>query len=194
MRTAIFDIESFSLHADTGLLLCAVIKEYQSPQQREEVGECKPIVIRADDYWTWDKNRTNCKPTTKAVLEALDGFDIYVAHNGVFFDRSMLVSWALKYRLPVSLNFSKFVDPCQVSRRKLKLARNSLDKLIHWLDVPHEKTEILWTEWTKAAFEGRRKSMNYIVEHCIADVKALECVYDSVKRLVKGVDDQGSSR
>lgn len=193
MRTCIFDLETFSLHADTGLLLCAVIKEYQSPEQRSEVGQVKSKVFRADQYKTWKSNRTDCRPIVKDVIEALADYDIFVAHNGTFFDRSMLVSWALKYNLPVALRFAKFIDPCQLSRRHLKLARNSLDKLIHWLDVPQEKTDILWEEWMRASIEGSKKSMDYIVEHCVADVVALEMVYDKMRRLVKGIDEKGSS-
>lgn len=54
MRTAIFDLETSSPYADTGILLCAVIKEYRSKD--------KPTVIRADAFPEWKTNRANCKP------------------------------------------------------------------------------------------------------------------------------------
>lgn len=193
MRIAIFDIETFSLNADTGLLLCAVIKEYQTPQSRA-LGTLAPKVIRADSFPNWDKNRANCLPIVKAVLKELREYDIFVAHNGRFFDRSMLLAWAIKFNLPVSLRFSKFIDPCQLSRNHLKLGRNSLAKLIDWLDVPEEKTDIKWGEWMKASFNGNRRSMDYIVKHCEQDVFALELVFDRMKRLVKGIDESGSAR
>ena len=199
MKVAIFDLETFSLHADTGILLCAVIKEYGTDKP--------PVILRADQFPNWKNGRSNARPMAEAVIRALDGtldksgdcvegsegYDIFVAHNGTYFDRSMLISYALKYKLPVFLRFAKFIDPCQLSRRHLKLARNSLDKLIRWLDVEDEKTPILWEHWQKAAFDGNSKSLDYIVEHCVADVKALEGVYRKMKRLVKTVDEKGSS-
>lgn len=185
MRTAIFDLETFSLAADTGILLCAVVKEYRSKD--------KPIIIRADDYPEWKKDRSNVEPVLKATLKALENFDIYVAHNGQFFDKAMLTSWALKYRQPVALRFAKFIDPVLLARRHMKLTRNSLSSLLAFLGIPEKKTSIEWSHWMKAAFNGDRNSMNYIVEHCVVDVDLLEKAYEQTKRLVKGIDEKGSS-
>ena len=58
MRTAIFDLETFTLTADTGILLCASIKEY---------GRAGPIkTIRADEFPGWKRNRAN----SRAVFES----------------------------------------------------------------------------------------------------------------------------
>jgi len=185
MKTVIFDLETFSLSADTGILLCCAFKEYGSKE--------KPKVIRADSFATWENNRSNVKPVVEKVLEALEDYDIYVAHNGQYFDKPMLTSWGLKYSRRPTLRFAKFIDPVLLARRHMKLTRNSLSSLLAFLDIPEKKTSIEWNHWMRAAFEGRRKSMDYIVEHCVVDVDLLEKAYEKTKRLVKGIDERGSS-
>lgn len=185
MRTCIFDLETSSLYADTGILLCAVIKEYLSKDP--------PIVIRADSFKEWKTDRANPLPCVEATLKALEDFDIYVAHNGQFFDKTMLVSWALKFGKRVDLRFAKFIDPVMLARRHMRLSRRSLHNMLQFLEIPEQKTEILWKHWMQATLNGNSKSLNYIVDHCVADVVALEKAYDMTKRLVKGIDERGSS-
>lgn len=185
MKTAILDLETSSLFADTGILLCAVIKQYGTKD--------KPVVIRADQFPEWKTNRANVEPCVSATLKALEDFDIYVAHNGQFFDKTMLMSWAVQLGKRVDLRFSKFIDPVMLARRHMRLSRRSLHNLLQFLRIPEQKTDILWQHWMKATLNGDSKSLDYIVEHCIADVIALEKAYDQVKRLVKGIDERGSS-
>lgn len=186
MKTVIFDLETSSLYADTGILLCAVLKEYGSKE--------KPIVIRADQFPAWEKCRSDCSEIALETLRRLEDYDIYVAHNGQFFDKTMLTSWALRFgRRDMSLRFAKFIDPVMLARRHMRLSRRSLGNLLQFLQIPEKKTDILWSHWMRATLDGNRKSLDYIVEHCVADVIALEKAYDKVKRLVKGIDERGSS-
>jgi len=185
MRTAIFDLETFSLSADTGILLCAAIREYRSKQP--------PTVIRADSYPEWKSDRTNVKPMVLAVVDALKEYDIFVAHNGQYFDKPMLISWCVKFHCSTKLRFAKFIDPVLLARRHMKLTRNSLSALLAFLDIPEKKTSIEWKHWMQAAFNGDRKSMDYIVEHCVVDVNLLEKAYERTKKLVNNIDNRGSS-
>lgn len=185
MRTAIFDLETSSLFADTGILLCAVIREYRS--------KSPPIIIRADQFPGWKTNRADTKPCVEATLKALEDFDIYVAHNGQFFDKPLLTSWALKFRKRPDLRFAKFIDPVMQARRHLRTTRRSLASLLQFFEIPQKKTEILWLHWMRATLNGDTKSLDYIVDHCLADVLALEQLYDITKKLVKGIDERGSS-
>jgi hypothetical protein len=185
MKTAIFDLETSSLYADTGILLCAVIKEYGS--------KGKPTIIRADQFPEWKTQRSNCKPAVKKTIEALLGYDIFVAHNGQFFDKTMLVSWALKFGLRVDLRFSRFIDPVLLARRHMRLSRRSLGNVLQFFNIVEEKTPIRWEYWMKSALDGDSRSLDYIVKHCVADVSLLEKAYDIAKRLVKGIDERGSS-
>lgn len=193
MRTAIFDLETFSLYANTGILLCAVIKE---------TGKHAPKIIRADQFPEWKTDRSNVEPMIRAVVNVLlndkgddgsEGFDIFVAHNGQYFDKAMLNTWALKFRLPMALRFARFIDPVLLLRRHCRLNRNSLNEAIDFFKIPHKKTPIAWDNWMKASLNGDSRALDYIVEHCVADVKALEALHVITKRLVKGIDEKGSS-
>ena len=194
MRTCIFDLETFSLYANTSILLCAVIKEVGKHTQ--------PHVIRADQFKEWKEERSNTAPIALATLDYMmnapgegddKGFDIYVAHNGQYFDKRMLNTWALKFRRDAGLRFARFIDPVLLLRRHCKLNRNSLAEAIEFFNIPHKKTPVDWSHWMKAAFDGNSKSLDYIVEHCTRDVKALESLYNITKKLVKGVDEKGSA-
>jgi len=185
MKCCVFDLETSSLFADTGILLCAVIKEYRS--------NAKPTIIRADQFPEWKTNRSNTRPCVEATLKALEDYDIFVAHNGQYFDKAILTSWALRFGLPPRLRFEKFIDPVLLARRHMRISRRSLGNLLQFLDIPEEKTQILWKHWMLATIEGNSKSLNYIVDHCIVDVLALEKAYDKTRKLVKGIDERGSS-
>ena len=185
MKTAVFDLETFTLHADTGILLCAVVHHYDSTEV--------PVILRADEFRGWAKRRSNNKPICQALIRELRDYDIFIAHNGVRFDRAMLTSWALKYNLPLFLRFAKFIDPVMLCRKHLRLSRNSLAAVLDFLDVDEEKTEIKWEHWRRATYDGCKNSMDYIVEHCVADVMALEAAHKKMRKLVKDINERGSA-
>jgi len=185
VRTGIFDLETSSLYANSGIILCASIKDY---------AQDKPVTtLRADQYKTWKTARSNNKELVKDIMRALDQFDILVAHNGQYFDKTFLNSMCLKYGLTAALRGVKFIDPVLIARRHLRIGRNSLNSLIDYFDVPDAKTPIRFEHWIKASHDGNKGSMDYIVEHCEKDVIALEKVYDIVRKLVKKIDDGGSA-
>lgn len=173
------------MYANSGIILCASIKAY---------GVKGVTTIRADKYKSWKTNKLNQEEFVKDMMKALEDFDIYVAHNGQYFDKPWINSVNLRYGLKPTLRFEKFVDPVALSRRHLRLARNSLSSLLDYFDIPESKTPIRFAYWMEASHNGSRRAMDYIVQHCEQDVLCLEQVYDKVRKLVKGIDDQGSSR
>ncbi len=54
------------------------------------------------------------------------------------------------------------------------------------------KTKVDPEHWNKAALDGCRKSMDYIVEHCEADVILLEEVTELLRPFVPKVTQWGS--
>ena len=185
MKVAIFDLETSSLYANSGILLCACIKQYDKPGVK---------TIRADQFKSWKSGKTDQKDMIVAVTEALAPFDIFVAHNGQFFDKPFLTTMQLMYGLRPDLRFAKFVDPVRLSRNHLRLARNSLGAILDYFDIEDVKTPIRFKYWMEAALDSNTKSLDYIVKHCEKDVVALERVYDRTKSLIKGVDDWGSAK
>jgi uncharacterized protein YprB with RNaseH-like and TPR domain len=176
-----FDLETTSLNADFGVLLCAVIKPSHG----------KPIIFRADELnKQWDTKRSNDKAIVQAVASELTKYDCWLAHNGLRFDVPFLRTRIARWKLP-PLPDSKLIDPVQLARNKLKLSYNSLERIAGFLGVNH-KTVVDGDLWLRAALDGDRKAMNYIVDHCVKDVSMLEDIVDAVKAYSKTFNSWGS--
>ena len=176
-----FDLETTSLNADFGVILCGVIKPAQG----------KAKVFRADRLNTkWQSIRSNDKDVVAAIVKELIEYDIWIAHNGNRFDvpflRTRLAKWGLE-----SLPAKKLIDPVFLARNKLKMSYNSLESLAKFLGV-NSKTEVSGDQWLQAALDGSTKAMNYIVEHCIQDVLVLEKVVRSLKAYSTNYNAWGS--
>lgn len=184
MRTGIFDLETSSLYANSGIVLCCCVKSY---------GHKDVTTIRADEFPSWKKRKSDNKDVVEAIMKKLDEYDILVAHNGQFFDKAWLNSACLKYGFYPELRYRKTVDPVQAARRHLRLARNSLASLIDYFDIQDDKSPIRFDNWLTASLDGDRKSMDYIVEHCRRDVIALDRVYDKLRTIIHKIDERGSS-
>lgn len=183
IRIATFDIETTALSADFGVILCAVVKE-QTPN-------AKPQVFRADELNPhWDSKRSFDKPVVKAILDCLCEYDVLVAHNGLKFDIPFIRTRLAKWRLH-SLPDIKLIDPVQLARNKMRMSYNSLERLADYLGV-NSKTPVTGDMWMRAALDGDRKSMDYIVKHCIEDVYTLDKIVDMVKPYSKAFNSFGS--
>lgn len=183
MNICTFDLETSTLDANTGIILCAAVKQLNNKNVK---------VIRADKYPNWKTKKSNNKEVVKDIMNELDQYDILIAHNGQRFDKAFLTALCLKYDIEPSLRFKKLIDPVLSARRHLKLNRNSLVSLIDFLDVPDKKTGIDFKHWIQASLDSNTTSMDYIVDHCVADVKALEQVYQKIERVIFRIDEKGS--
>lgn len=184
MKIGIFDLETSSLYANSGIVLCASVKEYGRPGVK---------TVRADRYKSWKSGKSDNKDVIVDIMKLLMEYDILVAHNGQYFDKTFLNSMCLKYGLMPELRGVKFIDPVMIARRHLRMARNSLAALIDYFDIQETKTPIRFVYWIEASHDGNKKAMEYIVKHCEKDVVSLEAVYDKVRKLVKQIDDGGSA-
>lgn len=184
MRTAIFDLETSSLSASAGIVLCCCFKDYDKPAV---------TTIRADQYKNWKTNKSDNSALIKDILAFLEDYDILVAHNGQFFDKAWLNAASIKYGLKPSLRQKKFIDPVQIARRQLRLDRNSLASIIDYLEVPERKTGIEFRHWIQASHDSNTDSMDVIVKHCVQDVKSLAIVYHKLRPLIDKIDKTGSA-
>jgi len=184
MKTAIFDLETSGLYANFGIILCCCVKEY---------GHKGVKTIRADDFPNWKKDKTNQLLIITRIVNELRQYDILVAHNGTYFDKQWVNTLSMKYGFEADIRWKKFIDPCLIARRHLRLGRNSLDQLLDYFEVPNKKSHVSGRTWIKASLNGDRKAMDDIIEHCQEDVVALEGVYDKVRKLVERIDNRGSA-
>ena len=179
MRACSFDLETSNLNANFGIILCAVVKPFD--------GTCR--VFRGDAYPKWKKHRSDDSALCHDIMEELQRYDIWIAHNGTNFDIPFLRTRLM--RTGIRMPQPKIVDPVRLARRYLRLGYNSLEQVAAHFGI-YGKTKVEGHYWMEATLDGSVVAMNYIVEHCIADVRLLEKVADKLCYLVPKVTAFGS--
>lgn len=178
---ATFDLETTSLNADFGIILCGVVKG---------AGQ-EAVVLRGDELnKKWDTKRSDDRATVSAIVEELSKYDILIAHNGLNYDLPFLRTRMAKHGMPALRSF-KLVDPVQVARRSLRMSGNSLERIADFLGC-NTKTTVDGSLWLQAALDGDRAAMQKIVDHCVEDVKMLEAIVDAVKGYSPTFNSKGS--
>jgi len=176
---ACFDLETSSLSADFGVVLCGVVKPWQGKARVYRIDELAGDVP-SDDHLV-----------VAALIEALSQYDILVAHNGVRFDRPYLNTRALKWGLPLLNPFGKIIDPVQHARRYLRMGGNSLANVAKTI-TKHQKSSVDGNVWVRAAMDRDKEAMDTVVKHCIKDVVVLEAVTERLRPFIKKIDERGS--
>lgn len=175
LRVGYLDIEATNLNADFGFMLCWYIKAagqnkyYHSIITRDEIHSEK-----------FDRR------VVDELLDALTHFDKVFAHYGGDrrFDLPYIRTRALMNGLGKKLarvQDERFVgDTWLISRNKLKLSSNSLDRLATILPgVKSKKTRLEPKIWLRGMV-GNTKALAYIAQHCKADVLTLEQVHQEL--------------
>lgn len=169
---AIFDLETSGLNADYGIILCGVIMPFRG----------KPESFRLDQYASYGRDRANDKKVVQEISDRLEDFDIWVTYNGKRFDVPFLNTRRVAHGLP-KLSATKHIDIYWQARYKLKLHSCRLESVQEFLGLEVKKTRIDAKHWARA-LAGYKKDMDYIVDHCVKDVKVLEDVYNAMKQFV----------
>lgn len=173
-KILIWDIESSHLKADWATLLCIGYKWY---------GEPEVYVPSLMSYKGWTKDVTDDRKLVTAFHKTLMEADMLVTYFGKGFDIKMIQSKFLEYGLPVIPNIPH-VDLFFTVKSNMTLTRKSLDNVSHYLGLNNEKTHLDGKTWKKA-MAGHVDSMNYVIEHCKADVLVLEELYTKLRPMVR---------
>lgn len=166
-----FDLETSSLDGDWGIILCAVIKPAGQKGKLFRIDELSKDWVRG--------KRSNDKPLVEAIVKELSRYDVVAAHFGSMFDFPFLRTRMLAHGMP-PLPKQKLIDPWSVAKKNLKFKRNSLDSITSLLGC-NSKTSVDQAVWRKAMFDGDRKALKYISDHCLADCEMLEQVVIKLK-------------
>jgi len=182
LRSCAFDLETTSLSANLGVILCAVLKE---PGQR-------PTIFRIDELSAdWQAHREDDQRLADQVARRLEECDVWLAFNGAAFDlpflRRRLAHWGLK-----PLTARMLIDPYLIARRKLCLSSNSLAALAAYLGLGR-KCPLDPAVWARAALHADREALNQIVQHCETDVVLLERLIPHLKAYCSQLNSWGSS-
>lgn len=164
-RLGFLDIEATNLKADFGIILCYCIKEANSKKIWQGVITKKDLRTGLD------------KRVVEKCIKDLSRFDKIVTHYGSRFDfpyiRSRAMYWNIPFPAYGTLTQFDTYYPC---RSKLCLHSNRLENVEKFITGKSRKTSIDQEHWIRA-LQGRKKSLDYILDHCQRDVKILEDVY-----------------
>lgn len=172
LRVGYLDIESTGLEGDWDMMLCWFIKVSGKNEYRSGV-------VRPEEM---HKYELRDKRIVKELLAALDEFDVLYVHYGIDrrFDIPFIRTRALGhglYKELRSLKETKFMrDTWLISRNKLRMSSNRLERLQDFLGVKNRKTRLKPHVWVRARM-GYKDDIAYVADHCKADVVVLEEVH-----------------
>jgi len=177
-----FDLETTNLYGNfMGVILCGVIKPWGG----------EPVIFRGDQYDTWERKRSDDSQIAVDIYTELSKYSICIAHNGLAFDINFLRSRLGK--VGVEMPQPKNVDPVRLARRFMRFKFNSLESVGEHFGFIG-KTRVSPKYWNEAALDGNSRALDYIVEHCVADVDLLEKVADKLRYLAPKITQWGSDQ
>ena len=173
-----YDFEMTNLAADFGHMICASFKKYGEPEvttlriDRTAVGKVKP----------W-----NDSALAVQIRDQLEKQFLVVSYNGVMFDRKFLDTRLMGpecrervVRMPLHK------DLLWTAKRAFHLSSNRLQTIQEYLGLSSSKTRLDPALWNRAA-AGHTPAIDYVVEHCEADVRVLEELFEYLIPFVQEV-------
>lgn len=168
MKILFVDIESSDLAADIGHIICIGYKWANEP---------KAHVMSILDYP--GKFANDDKLLLKAFEKVYNQADIVVHHFGEYFDIPFLQTRRLIHGLH-PMPETTMVDTWRICKKRLKFGSNRLQRVLEVLGCPIEKTPVKLSVWSLARL-GHKKSIDYVIDHCLKDILVLEWVYNKIK-------------
>lgn len=154
-----FDIETTNLNASIGRMLCASIYNGQ-------------------DTTTFFHSKDDSR-FIKKVRDEIRKYDYIVTYYGTGFDIPFVNTRLLIHGFE-PIGAIRHVDLYYTARNVLKLHSNRLAVVGETLFGESGKTKLMGPIWDAAA-SGDKASLQYIMEHCEADVVELKRVFDVLK-------------
>ena len=175
-KVGIFDIECSGLKADFGIMLTYCIKDEN--KDKYYTGRIRKKELK--DY-SFDKRLVeNC-------IRDLGKFDKIITYYGSKFDFPFLRSRSLYWDIPFfKYNDLNHKDVYYSVKSKLCIHRNRLSDACRLLGI-EGKTNIHSDYWIKALV-GDKRSLDYVLEHNIADCDILEKLYHKMEVFTKNTN------
>jgi uncharacterized protein YprB with RNaseH-like and TPR domain len=175
LKIGFFDIESTDLKGNFGRILCASFAN--------QFGEV--TTLRGDDpAYRGSKVRDDSR-LVAAVRDMVESFDYIITWNGKKFDIPFLdTRLLLAGERPVRKDIMHTDLMYKAKMFSLTLHSARLDAVAKTFRLPVQKTPLDPETWLDAAMSDT-DAMEYIVQHCEADVLVLREVYRILKPLIK---------
>jgi uncharacterized protein YprB with RNaseH-like and TPR domain len=152
------DIETTSLHADTGHLVCAVVGDFWT-------SKLKSYVVKRPEHE---------KDALEQLLKRVGRSHVLLTWRGSSFDVPWLVTRCLKLSVdPSPVYAPRHIDLATVVERELRLSNTSLWNVVRFLGLERVEESIgadvpmLYEE----ALLGRKGGFSKILRHCREDVQ-----------------------
>jgi uncharacterized protein YprB with RNaseH-like and TPR domain len=181
MNFAIVDLECTGLKSDKGFLLCAGIKP---------LGK-KGYIVGLPDVKSGPSRRQIDKYLAVQVRDEMEKYDGWITWNGLLFDLPFLDDrLMLCNEDTLERRFARGLDMMWHARMgKSRMSSSRLDWVAKALRVKDMKTTLditLWNEAEDEAIAWRRggklgPAYKYVADHCLADLKVTEQVYERLK-------------
>ncbi len=160
---AFLDIESTSLHADMGMLVCAVLRQ----NGRDRV------------YFV-DRPRLE-RSVLERLLRKIGGVECLVTFNGRSFDLPFLASRALILGIQdIPAITCRQVDLFESLKKVLRFDKLSLDHVARVLGIEFDSSltgrEVPHMYLTYLS-ERKKEMRERVIRHCVSDVDLMEKVY-----------------
>lgn len=171
MKIVAFDIETTSLEASLGRILCASFQPVWNNGERAE-----PYTFRGDSKKFKRKDPLNDMALCEAIRDELEKYHCIVTWNGKLFDVPFLQARLLKHekrRFHPHLHADMMWYAGGNSNR---IGSKRLATVQEYLSLESSKTPLDRETWQRAA-AFHKESFDKVVEHCEADVKVLEEAY-----------------
>lgn len=167
MKLILWDLETagYNFKGDKGFILCGGIKELG-----------KPAYVLVRDNIKQDP--LNDKKLCKQLYNVLSQADMWVTHNGKWFDVRFLNTRLIHWGLPSLPNVPHF-DTCELAFKRLAV-KASLESLGKFLGCHVSKYTVDMNQWFRAQ-AGNPDALKEIVHHCKNDVKLTEEVYKKLR-------------
>jgi uncharacterized protein YprB with RNaseH-like and TPR domain len=176
---AAWDLETSSLNANGGFIICASIVDVLNGQ--------KVKTFRVDDYAGWKRDPWHDKGVVGDVSRYISDADLWVTYYGKRFDFPFLNTRILYWRgngidIPHLANVPH-IDLYDTAKRRLKLHSNRL-QVVSDLLGNGDKTPLELPVWLRAA-GGDKRSIEYVVEHCEKDAIILANNYLDLRPIIR---------
>lgn len=174
LKICSFDLETVTLDAEFGRLLCGTVKELGKAGKtfRIDKDPCK----HKGEPW-------NDESLAVALRDELNKYHAAVAYNGLGFDVRFLNSRLLYHGYEPLSPGIQHVDPLPVVRAKMRLGQNSLARVLDFLKCDEQKMHLGPDVWQRAA-AGSKKDMDLLVKRNQSDVVALEQLFNKLVSLM----------
>ena len=172
---AFFDLETTNLKANFGRILCASVADMFG----------NVVTFRIDEApWKRAKRRDDVALAV-GLRDYLEQFDVLVGWYSKMFDIPYLNTRLLiGNERPLRSDMMHFDPIWKAKKGSLALHSARLDAVAKTFRLPVQKTGLDPEIWNDAA-DGEREAMDYVVDHCEADVLVLRQAFHILKPLAK---------